>query len=79
MTVASSPVADRTTTRSWELDLSLAGKVYSPKQRPANRKRQKIARFVGRDGTIERFTIKQTIPFCGCEVSVRQARRNMGR
>jgi hypothetical protein len=50
------------------LDLSLSGKVYSPKKRPANRRRQKIARFVGREGTVERFEFRQTIPYCGYEI-----------
>jgi hypothetical protein len=63
-----SQVEDRVTTRFWELDLSLAGKVYSPKKRPANRKRQNIARYLGREGTVERFAIRQTIPYCGHEV-----------
>ncbi len=68
MTVDALPlVADRITTRSWELDLSLAGQVRLPKTRPANRKRQQIARFIGREGTIERFSVRQTIPYCGYE------------
>ncbi|MEO7690921.1 MAG: hypothetical protein ABIS51_16690 [Sphingomonas sp.] len=46
----------------------MAGTVRSPKTRPANRRRQKIARFVERDGTVERFTFRQTIPYCGHEV-----------
>jgi hypothetical protein len=61
-------VEDRVTTRSWEFDLSLAGQVYSPVKRPARRRRQAIARFVGRDGNIEWFAIRQTIPYCGYEV-----------
>ena len=60
-------ITDRVTTRTWELDLALAGRVYSPKIRPARRKRQQIVRFVGREGTIERFTIRQTIPHPGYE------------
>lgn len=63
-----SVVADRVTTRVWELDLSLAGRVYSPKTRPAKRMRQSIGRFIGRDGSVERFSIRQTIPYCGYEV-----------
>lgn len=58
-------VEDRVTTRTWELDLSLAGKVYSPKKRPTKHRRQQIARFVERDGLIERFAIRQTIPHPG--------------
>jgi hypothetical protein len=61
-------VADRVTTRIWELDLSLAGRVYSPKTRPAKRRRQNIAQFIGRQGSLERFSIRQTIPYCGYEV-----------
>lgn len=60
-------IEDRVTTRVWELDLSLAGKVYSPTARPANRTRQHIARFLGREGTVERFAIRQTIPYRGHE------------
>ncbi|HEX8513675.1 MAG TPA: hypothetical protein VF688_11290 [Allosphingosinicella sp.] len=63
-----SEAADRVTTRFWELDLSLAGKVQTPAKRPAKRKRQAIARFAGREGTIERFAVRQTIPYCGYEV-----------
>jgi hypothetical protein len=61
-------VADRVTTRLWELDLSMAGKVYSPTKRPPKRKRQTVARFLGREGGVERFSIRQTIPYCGYEV-----------
>jgi hypothetical protein len=60
--------ADRVTTRTWELDLSLAGKVYTPKKRIRRLWRQRIAKFVGREGTIERFEFRQTIPYCGYEV-----------
>lgn len=60
--------ADRLTTRTWDLDLSLAGKVYTPKNRTKRLWRQSIARFAGREGTIERFEIRQTIPYCGHEV-----------
>ena len=42
-----------------------AGKVYSPKRRPTKHQRQRIAQFVGRDGTVERFAIRQTLPFRG--------------
>lgn len=62
-------VTDRVTTRLWELDLSCAGSVYSPKRRPLRRKRQSVVLFVGREGTIERFAIRQTIPYCGYEVA----------
>jgi hypothetical protein len=60
-------VVDRVTTRSWETDLSLAGNIYRRKIRPANRRRQKIVRFIDRDGEIERFEILQTLPYCGYE------------
>ena len=60
-------IEDRVATRTWELDLSLAGKVYSPKRRPTKRRRQGIAHFVGCEGTIERFAIQQTIPYRGHE------------
>ena len=65
---ASLQAVDRVVTRTWELDLALAGKVYSPKVRPAHRKRQRIARFAGREGTVERFTFRQTMPNYGYEV-----------
>lgn len=61
-------ITDRATTRVWELDLTTAGKVRSLNARPANRKRQRIVRFVGREGMIERFAIIQTIPYCGHEM-----------
>ena len=56
---------DRTATRVWELDFARAGKVYSPKRRPMKHRRQRIAQFVGRDGTVERFAVRQTLPFRG--------------
>lgn len=59
--------SDRVTTRIWEVDLSSAGSVYVRKVRPANRKRQKIARFLGIEGTVERFSVVQTMPYCGYE------------
>jgi len=59
--------SDRVTTRHWELDLSLAGKVYTPKNRVKRMWRQSIASFVGREGTVERFEFRQTIPYCGHE------------
>ncbi len=65
--VPSPTKADKSTTREWALDLSEAGVVKSPKIRPANRRRQKIARFIGREGTIEQFTIRLTIPYRGYE------------
>jgi hypothetical protein len=58
-------VEDRTATRVWQLDLARAGKVYSPKQRPTKHRRQRIAHFVGREGSVERFAIRQTLPFRG--------------
>lgn len=61
-------VEDRVTTRSWELDVSLAGKAYTPKNRLKRLWRQSVAKFVGSEGTTERFEFRQTIPYCGCEV-----------
>jgi hypothetical protein len=66
---ASTQVVDRVTARLWELDLSVASKVHSPKRRPTKRRRQNIVQFIGREGTIERFAIRQTIPYCGYEVA----------
>jgi hypothetical protein len=56
------PAADRVTNRPWELDLSLAGGVHLRKKRPTKHRRQQIARYLGREGTIERFSYRQTIP-----------------
>jgi hypothetical protein len=53
---------DRVLTRSWELDLSAAGKVRPSATKPSRRKQQQIARFEKREGTIERFSFRQTIP-----------------
>lgn len=58
---------DRVATRILELDLSLAGKVTPPKRRPAKRHRQQVAHFLGREGAVERFAIRQTIPYPGYE------------
>jgi hypothetical protein len=55
-------VEDRLTACMWEIDLALAGKARPPAKRPARRKRQKIARFEGREGTVERFSFRQTVP-----------------
>lgn len=63
---AKTPIGeDRSATRLWQLDLAHAGKVYSPKQRPTKHRRQRIAHFVAREGTVERFAIRQTVPFPG--------------
>lgn len=59
--------ADNTTTRLWDIDLSVAGKVYSRKTTPTNRVRQKIVCFLGREGDIERFSVAQTVPIRGDE------------
>ena len=58
-------IADRIMTREWQLDLSEAGKAKSPKLRPANRRRQRIVSFLGRDDETEKFSIRQTIPHPG--------------
>jgi hypothetical protein len=58
---------DRVSTRTWELDLSLAGKVYSPKRRPTKHRRQRMVDFLGREGAVERFAIQQTTPYRGHE------------
>jgi hypothetical protein len=55
-------VEDRATDRIWEIDLALAGKARPSAIRPAKRKRQKIARFEGREGTVERFSFRQRFP-----------------
>lgn len=56
---------DLTTTQEFTLDLTAAGKCYRRKTRPANRRRQKILRFIGRTGDVETFTIQQTFPVIG--------------
>lgn len=48
--------------RHWELDLSDAGNVSRRKTRSAKRVRQKLVRFLGREGNIERFSVAQTVP-----------------
>lgn len=58
----SRPSLDITTSRMWEVDLACAGYVFRPKKRPAKRRRQRIVRFLGREGTVERFAIRQTMP-----------------
>lgn len=60
-------VEDRMATRIWQLDLSRAKKVYSPKRRPTKHRRQHIAHFLGSEGPIERFAIRQTVPYRGYE------------
>lgn len=60
-------VRDNVTTRAWSVDLAMEGKVKSPKLRPANRRRQKIVKFVKREGSIEEFSILSTMPYCGHE------------
>lgn len=61
-------VTDRLSSRLWELDLTLAGQIRTPKKRRYKAKRQEIVRFVRREGSIERFSIRQTLPYCGYEV-----------
>lgn len=65
--LASLDPADRTSTRVWELDLSLAGKVSGPGKRPTKHRRQRIASFIERNGDVERFAIRQTLPYRGYE------------
>lgn len=48
-------------------DLSAAGGVYRRKVRPANRRRQKCVRFVGREGDEELYAFEQTFPVVGAQ------------
>lgn len=72
------PVNDRVTTRIWELDLSTAGKVYSPTKRPTKHRRQNIASFLGREGDVEKFAIRQTLPYRGYEGEAYPSQRQYG-
>lgn len=56
---------DLTARQEFTLDLAAAGQCYRRKNRPANRRRQKIVRFVGREGDVETFTVQQTFPVVG--------------
>lgn len=56
---------DLTARQEFTLDLAAAGKCYRRKNRPANRRRQKIVRFVGREDDVETFTVQQTFPVVG--------------
>lgn len=60
-------IEDRVTRREWQIDTAVAGAVYMRTERPAKRRRQKIVRYLGRDGTVEQFEIIQTIPYPGHE------------
>lgn len=56
---------DITTMQEFTLDLAAAGQCYRRKNRPANRRRQKIVRFIGSEGNVETFTVHQTFPVLG--------------
>ena len=56
---------DLTITQEFTLDLGAAGQCYRRKNRPANRRRQKIVRFIGREGDVETFAVQQTFPVVG--------------
>jgi len=60
-------LSDRSANRFWQFDTSLADKVKPLKKRRYKGTRQDIARFLGREGTIERFTFRQTVPHPGHE------------
>lgn len=64
------PSLDIIITRTWEVDLRRAGIVSERKNRPVKRNRQPIVRFLGREGTVERFAIRQTMPPSTIEPSV---------
>lgn len=55
-------MGDRTTTRSWALDLSEAGEPKPLPGRPAAGPRQHIVRFEGREEGVERFSYRLTFP-----------------
>ena len=69
---------DRVTTRFWQIDLTTAGKVYSPTKRPRKHRRQKIASFMGREGDVEKFAICQTLPYRGYEGECYPTQRQYG-
>lgn len=56
---------DLTTTQEFTIDLAGAGDCYRRKTRPANRRRQRVTRFIGREGDVETFTVQQTFPVVG--------------
>lgn len=58
-------ISDVTISQEFTFDLAEAGQCYRRKDRPANRRRQKMIRFIGREGDIERFTVHQIFPVVG--------------
>lgn len=58
-------ISDETISQEFTFNLAEAGQCYRRKDRPVNRRRQKIIRFLGREGDIERFTVHQTFPIVG--------------
>lgn len=58
-------ICDISILQEFTLDLAEAGQCYRRKTRPANRRRQKITRFLGRAGEVESFTVNQTFPVVG--------------
>lgn len=58
---------DRIVMHIVSLDLSKAGKARPRKVIPSRRRRQKIIGFSGRDGDVEEFWLRQTIPWIGCQ------------
>lgn len=58
---------DRILTHRISLDLAKAGKVRPRKTSPSNRRRQKMIGFFGREGNVEEYWLRQTIPWVGCQ------------
>ncbi len=62
-----SDVSDRTTKREWSIDLREAGKARAFSKLPTKHRRQRITTFLEREGDIEHFAIRQTLPYRGYE------------
>lgn len=65
MTENAEPQADLMAPRLVRFDLSQAGGVYRRAARPANRRRQKLIRFEGRDRDDELYAFEQTFAVIG--------------
>jgi hypothetical protein len=58
---------DRIVTQIVSLDLSECGKVRQRKASLSNRRRQRMIGLSGRQGNVEEYWLRQTIPWVGCQ------------
>jgi hypothetical protein len=65
MTENAEQQADLVAPRLVRFDLTQAGSVYLRAARPANRRRQRLIRFAGRDGDDELYAFEQTFAVIG--------------